>query len=680
MEAKEIAAVANAGSASGSEADAPGIRDRSCNVCHQRKIRCNRKQPCDACSRRGVPCVYPSSAKPPRRAKATTVADIVRRISGLETTLVTAAGGRIQADTPATPQGGFGEDVLVRHDSSSRYFDEAMLSKIIKLEHDVRSYLSISEAETATVAAPSPFVPIGIISEPFPLHLMSSLHPEKSAAIRLWTNYVNNIEPYVKILHVPTDEATVYSTIAEPHRAKAEHLALCFAIYFVSVAVPDRADRRGREERTVNLHRFRKGLEQALAHANFLERPTIVLLKALGIYLVGIMRLLPRSPGVFSSIGLHRDGQNLGLSPFETEIRRRLWWYFIVRDGKTAEDYGLQSTSSLNLIAEAEPPRNLDDGDIYRNMEELPPAREVWTPMIIQLIGIEFSRTWHRLTQIAPSTSLEVPKEELRLQIINDMRCRVGQLLRACSPVVPAQRLTMHTSSFVIRKIDFISRQQWAALQHPNPWLSESFTSNQDLLEAVEILEMGMSFGKDELLRPFRWLTLAYPQYHLTLYVLSHLCARPDGPHVERAWIVVEEMMRQVRRRQTEDGLLPTSNWNVLLALYSKAFNRYAISKSTLFFLFAVTIAASRAVHECGALKLVHDRGPSLNIIAIAQAFDATDAARIVRGKTTNNKPVDQLEQAMTNLDPTAWGKSAARAGAYARTALTAPVNGNTTK
>ncbi|KAI8257121.1 C6 transcription factor asaR [Colletotrichum sp. SAR11_239] len=340
---------------------------------------------------------------------------------------------------------------------ASHVFAEAQASGLVLTppqEHDVRSYLSISEAETATVAAPSPFVPIGIISEPFPFHLMSSLHPEKSAAILLWTNYVNNIEPYVKILHVPTDEATVYSTIAEPHRAKAEHLALCFAIYFVSVAVPDGADRR-------------------------------------------------------------------------------------------AEDYGLQSTSSLNLIAEAEPPRNLDDGDIYRDMEELPPAREVWTPMIIQLIGIEFSRTWHRLTQIAPSTSLEVPKEELRLQIINDMRCRVGQLLRACSPVVPAQRLTMHTSSFVIRKIDFISRQQWVALQHPNPWLSESFTTNQDLLEAVEILEMGMSFGKDELLRPFRWLTLAYPQYHLTLYVLSHLCARPDGPHVDRAWIVVEEMMQQ---------------------------------------------------------------------------------------------------------------------------------------
>ncbi|KAI8248960.1 C6 transcription factor asaR [Colletotrichum sp. SAR 10_77] len=421
-------------------------------------------------------------------------------------------------------------------------------------EHDVRSYLSISEAETAAVAAPSPFVPIGIISEPFSVHLMSSLHPEKSAAIRLWTNYVNNIEPYVKILHVPTDEATVYNTIAEPHRAKAEHLALCFAIYFVSVAVPDGADRRGQEERTLNLHRFKKGLEQALSHANFLERPTIVLLKALGIYLVGL-RLYNHGRCVWTlyglairaaqSIGLHRDGQSLGLSPFETEIRRRLWWYFIVRDGKTAEDYGLQSTSSLNLVAEAEPPRNLDDGDIYRDMEELPPAREVWTPMIIQLIGIEFSRTWHRLTQIAPSTSLEVPKEELRLQIINDMRCRVGQLLRACSPVVPAQRLTMHTSGFVIRKIDFISRQQWAALQHPNPWLSESFTTNQDLLEAVEILEMGMSFGKDELLRPFRWLTLAYPQYHLTLYVLSHLCARPDGPHVDRAWIVVEEMMQQ---------------------------------------------------------------------------------------------------------------------------------------
>jgi hypothetical protein len=43
----------------------------------------------------------------------------------------------------------------------------------------------------------------------------------------------------------------------------------------------------------------------------------------------------------------------------------------------------------------------------------------------------------------------------------------------------------------------------------------------------------------DDLLRGFLWSFATYPQYHLLLYVLWHLCVKPVGPNVVRAWAAV---------------------------------------------------------------------------------------------------------------------------------------------
>ena len=43
-------------------------------------------------------------------------------------------------------------------------------------------------------------------------------------------------------------------------------------------------------------------------------------------------------------MGLHRDGELLGLKPFETEMRRRLWWQIIMLDSKYAILSGLSHT------------------------------------------------------------------------------------------------------------------------------------------------------------------------------------------------------------------------------------------------------------------------------------------------------------------------------------------------
>ena len=60
-------------------------------------------------------------------------------------------------------------------------------------------------------------------------------------------------------------------------------------------------------------------------------------------------------------LGLHRDGTYIGLSPYETERRRRLWWFL------QQTDLGLAvwaATSSMTLHGDwdTKVPLNIEEG------------------------------------------------------------------------------------------------------------------------------------------------------------------------------------------------------------------------------------------------------------------------------------------------------------------------------
>lgn len=108
-------------------------------------------------------------------------------------------------------------------------------------------------------------------------------------AVRLWNNYVDCVEACsgLKVLHLPTDQIKVFSTIDDPAAAALENLALCFAIYFASAVSLDVAEAHVtlRQDKDSLLHQFKVGLEQAFAHGDFLDRPSTIGLHALAIYM-----------------------------------------------------------------------------------------------------------------------------------------------------------------------------------------------------------------------------------------------------------------------------------------------------------------------------------------------------------------------------------------------------------
>lgn len=268
------------------------------------------------------------------------------------------------------------------------------------------------------------------------------------------------------------------------------------------------------------------------------------------------------------SIGLHKDGSKLGLDPFDSEIRRRVWWHFQEREGRGAEDYGLQNLSGVNPLHGVELPRNLHDSDIFPGMKELPPSRPDWTRMTLLLCTKQASQAWAQLSQMSYSAN-NLPDEVVRKRIIQEAVDKVEGIIQRCNPIIPEQRMTVQTARLVLWKVDVISRRQWQILRSPDD--REPMATESEIAEAVQVLELSNRMWQDEDLLAFQWILRAFPQYHIMLFLLRHLCVFPGGELARRAFAAVEIHLENFKA--IRNGSLNGMKWTVLTTLRERAFS-----------------------------------------------------------------------------------------------------------
>ncbi|KIH89919.1 hypothetical protein SPBR_00212 [Sporothrix brasiliensis 5110] len=253
-----------------------------------------------------------------------------------------------------------------------------------------------------------------------------ALYPHAQLALQLWSVYVKHVDPVLKILHIPTLQSTVVQTILDPASAAASTLALTFAIYYAAVTSmcsddgdeEDNGDApRPAEETSALLSQFKAALDALLTVRRVIDQPDIQCIQALAIYATCLrVHEVGRSVWILNglairlaqSMGLHRDGSHLKLSPFETEMRLRLWWHLCILDSRAPEDQGLQPTIAVTNW-ELRVPRNVNDAQLYPAMASLPAASTGWTDMSFFLLQTEACRRMHPLMETLERQSGSTP-------------------------------------------------------------------------------------------------------------------------------------------------------------------------------------------------------------------------------------------------------------------------------
>lgn len=442
-----------------------------------------------------------------------------------------------------------------------------------------------------------------------------SFHPSLPQAVNLFAVFTENVSPVIRLFHMPTLSKSYWDSIASLDSLDKNTEALLFAIYYsttISLSNAECLSLLG-VSRDAATEKYRFAVEQALARADLLNTHSMVLLQAAVLFLSALRNqddsrttwsLTALVFYVAQSMGLHRDGTVFGLKPFQTELRRRLWWYICVLDGHSSK-YQEHEANLHQFFSDTKLPLNINDGDLHPDMTDAPPEREGWTDMTFCLVRCEAINTASSTKLIGPGLqrgpwraggdrgSAELGVEERRAIVQGFVEKVTDKYLRHCDPSEPV----LFMSSMVIK---LIFARFWLLVYRPQPGPNSNQTSRESsstpadahdsigttpsdqdnktpvdtetrhklFLISVEVLELSTTILTHPKLVRWAWYSRTYVQWHAIGYVLAEICCRPPSAECDRAWAAVMGVY--------DSGILRTNEpkgtvWKPIRRLMAKA-------------------------------------------------------------------------------------------------------------
>ncbi|KAJ4392950.1 hypothetical protein N0V93_002154 [Gnomoniopsis smithogilvyi] len=521
----------------------------NCQPCVRRKVKCDRLVPtCSSCVKTKQNCIYQAPPKPRRKKRkgiddshdtedrrhATADEDISERLARYERIL--RENGLLDvegnATSPATqrtawyptpvPEGGLPPSrpshfqarpgKLVAGDGKSRYIDSNLW-----LDTGAEDIQDMSDdAEAAPEHPLSSFRPglydpvsgalLGLT------HDLLDFHPSYEHAMALWTAHMQNVEPLCRILHIPTTAKMVETVARQPSTASKAQECQLFAIYHFAVYSMDEEDclRQFGQSRSVLLPKYAHALRQALVNASWLKTTEMPVMQAYMLFLIsGRTYIDPHTYWMLTGIGvriaqrmgLHHDGEGLGLPPFEVQMRRRLFWQLIPLDGFAGQHSGT-GISMLPSSWDVKMPLNVNDDQIYPGMTEWPEEEKGATDMIYVLCRAELSNYYSkvavRLKENGPAVHL---REGQSSDQIDDVERTIEEkYLRYCDIIDPLHYLVL----LIVRSAANVVRLRTRIKPLKNHNISEK--ERRELCGiAQKILEGDNAIYRSHNLKNFRW-------------------------------------------------------------------------------------------------------------------------------------------------------------------------------
>lgn len=252
------------------------------------------------------------------------------------------------------------------------------------------------------------------------------------------------------------------------------------------------------------------------------------------------------------SIGLHRDGSLFSdISPFETEMRRRLWWHICFIDLRFGDAQAIDMAISERLFDSREP-TNVNDEDIYPEMKEAPVARESFTDLSFTILRCEIWRVSRRIhayisMSICPNKKNSLQEELAMLQ--QTIRRLEDRVLRHLDIEKPFHRLidTIARINFARGELLLTHKSHFGAHTDSTSLSSSQQDLEQDSTFMVALLSIEWAHQSQQLMvtRRWSWILRACPSWDsLAVVIVRLLWVKGAWTDLcERAWqTVVLEM------------------------------------------------------------------------------------------------------------------------------------------
>ena len=409
---------------------------------------------------------------------------------------------------------------------------------------------------------------------------LRNLHPPPERIFTLWQLFIENVDPLLKIIHVPSTQRKILQASNSLNEISPAFESLMFAIYYSAVSSLGCA-RTCRnllhEERAELLDRYRFGVEQGLASANFMSSPKLFSIQALTLFLICarhhtertlVWSLTGLAIRLATKLGLHRDPDSLGLSPFVSEMRRRLWWQIVILDVLTAEENDIDASIHEHTF-DTKFPANVNDQELDLNMTAPVTSDMRRTEMLFAFQRFEISYGARKVL-FSDKFAHDNGYEKMSLAAKNEYLDKLYRDLDAkyfsnYDSNIPICFMTQTASRLVLAKMKLTiyhpARNSSSAMLKSS--LPDLIKSSIDIVEHIQILRGHESYKR------WVWLFQRYVEWDAVAFLLRSLSVCPQAELASKAWKLIDSFF------ETWSGRVPSGSiirrWQRLEALKARA-------------------------------------------------------------------------------------------------------------
>ncbi|KAK5991896.1 Transcription factor vrtR1-like protein [Cladobotryum mycophilum] len=408
---------------------------------------------------------------------------------------------------------------------------------------------------------------------------LEQLRPLPPHTLFIWQLFIDNVDPFFKVLHVPTMSQVVQESKGQFGLLDASMEALMFSIAFAAVtSLPsDEVVVNFNMDKSSLMSRFRQGTECALSRADFIHTTELSVVQAMAIYLYACrryetMRFQWCMEGMLfriaAAMGLHRDGTQFpNLSPFEVEMRRRVWWHICFLDFCSGDIRGSDLSMSDHFF-DTHLPTNVEDADLDPDMKEPPVPKECVTRVTLCLLRCD---TW-RVGKIIESiiSRLGTSKSESEATIMEKLAKLeeakeeiFNKYMKFLHPETPVESLMITRVKVFANKFNLLIDQvRWRHLSGSK----DSLSPDRSFELSMAILKDTWSVTQNEVTKRVAWQCQNDILWQ-PLAVVMHRLGYGEWDHdTEDAWQLAIRSLDMLPRAVKSEPL-----WYSLCVLISKA-------------------------------------------------------------------------------------------------------------
>jgi hypothetical protein len=241
-------------------------------------------------------------------------------------------------------------------------------------------------------------------------------------------------------------------------------------------------------------------------------------------------------------MGLHRDGEQIDLSPFDTEIRRRIFWQIPPLDAFAGQLCG----TGINIEPETWDTKhalNINDDDMWPEMKEAPREHKGATEMLFCLTRLELGKFYVMTKVHMGALGQLADKKDPKLiekveQKIDEMESVIEmKFLRYCDPVDAVHSITSIIARAAIQASRLRVRLPRAKAGHMTG------KEREDLYRlALQTMDHTIAVHTTPALAKFSWHTSGFFIWDFLIWVLSEIRRGSPTGESETAWSRLEKL------------------------------------------------------------------------------------------------------------------------------------------